>query len=397
MSINTLICTVGTSLFYPNLAQLPDAAGYEAWVAKQPATDRPHLTSERIQALVQAYQARDPAAMARALTALPGTARLCGAEINSIADLISHGYCASPSNLHFCASQTGDGQLIAEVLRHYYTLQGMPVQVETIADLQDEDPKRFRTKGLRNLAKTVCRIIRDYGASWCAINATGGYKAQIAIGVLMGQALGVPVYYKHERFSEIIAFPPLPISLDHQLWMEHGGLFAALNRHEVLTHDQLADDDAPDWDERLETLVEYVEIDGIRHLELSPTGQIFYETFAGQFASERDQFLPPVVPPARKQRPSLEAHNWNNAREPIKAFMQRLTDECGYVLGCRTHYWNPKLSRANLFRLWGDKVEGVFSNGSWTVKIVVETLATTSGQRAAVVADLNARLGEWGY
>lgn len=397
MPINTLICTVGTSLFYPNIAYLPDTAGYAAWVAKQPATDRPYLTRERIQELARAYQARDSAAMARVLAALPGTTRMCGAEINSITDLISHAYCASPSNLHFCASQTGDGQLIAEVLRHYYTLQGMPARVETIADLQDEDPKRFRTKGLRNLAKTVCRIIRDYGAPWCAINATGGYKAQIAIGVLMGQALGVPVYYKHERFSEIIAFPPMPISLDHQLWMEHSGLFAALNRHEVLSRDQLVDDGARDWDERLETLVEYVDIDGIRHLELSPTGQIFYETFAGQFASERDQFLPPAVPTARKQPPSLEDHNWGNARDAIRAFMQRLTDECGYVRGCRTHYWNPALSRATLFRLWGDKVEGVFSNRTWTVKIVVDTLATTTGQRAAVVADLNARLGEWGY
>ena len=82
------------------------------------------------------------------------------------------------------------------------------VEAREIDDLQDADPKRFRTKGLRNLAKVVCGVIRDYGAANCAINATGGYKAQIAIAVLMGQALGVPVYYKHERFDEIIAFPP---------------------------------------------------------------------------------------------------------------------------------------------------------------------------------------------
>lgn len=81
---NTLISTVGTSLFYPNLANLPDAAGYETWLAKQPAREREHLTCERVSALAMAYRERDPATIARALVALPPTTRLCGAEINSI-------------------------------------------------------------------------------------------------------------------------------------------------------------------------------------------------------------------------------------------------------------------------------------------------------------------------
>jgi hypothetical protein len=46
-----------------------------------------------------------------------------------------------------------------------------------------------------------------------------------------------------------------------------------------------------------------------------------------------------------------------------------------------------------LFRLRGEDIEGVFSNGSWTVKIIVETSATTTGQREACIADLNHRIG----
>jgi hypothetical protein len=277
-------------------------------------------------------------------------------------------------------------------MQHYYELQDYPVELHSIADLQDQDPKRFRTKGLRNLAKTVCRIIRERGAPYCAINATGGYKAQIAIGVLMGQALGVPVYYKHELFSEIIAFPPMPISLDHALWMRQSGLLAALDRHDVLRE---VDVDLDEWDERLETLVERVTIDGEIYLEISPTGQIFHETFQGRFASERDRFLPPSVPVARKTKPAINDHSWGSARGPIAAFIQRIIDECPYVQGCRTHYWNSALSRACLFRLKGEEIEGVFSNGSWTVKIIIETSATTSGQREACTADLNYRLGGW--
>ena len=43
------------------------------------------------------------------------------------------------------------------------------------------------------------------------------------------------------------------------------------------------------------------------------------------------------------------------------------------------------------FRLGSDGVEGVFSDGRYTVKFRVETSAKTAGQQAAVVAALN----EW--
>lgn len=389
---NTLICTVGTSLLRPNLVGLPDASHYEDWLQRQPPVDRPHLTPETVANLSAAFTQRDTLKVANVLAQLPGATRLCGAEINSITDLLAHGHCQERSTLLFCHSDTVEGQQVAEILRHYYERREYPVKLHGIEDLQDSDPKRFRTKGLRNLAKTVCRIIRERGAPYCAINATGGYKAQIAIGVLMGQALGTPVYYKHELFSEIIAFPPMPISLDHALWMRHSGLLAALDRHEVLRE---ADLDLEDWDERLETLVERVLIDGDAYLEISPTGQIFHETFQGRFQSDRDQFLPPPVPAARKVRPTLNDHSWGNARGPIEDFMQRLTEECPYVQKCRTHYWHPSLSRASLFRLKGEEIEGVFSNGVWTVKIIVETSATTAGQREACAADLNHRIGLW--
>lgn len=392
---NNLICTIGTSLFRPNLLNLPTEQSYEVWLTnylKNNKNDGPHLQRELILELNNNFYHNNWRGIASCLLRLPGWIRLNGAEINSITDLIGRGYCQERSTLLFCHSDTEEGRQVAEILRHYYELQNYPVVLYGIPDLQDADPKRFRTKGLRNLAKVVCRIIRERGAPYCAINATGGYKAQIAIGVLMGQALEVPVYYKHELFSEIIAFPPMPISLDHALWMRHSGLLAALDRHDVLREAEL---DIEDWDERLETLVERVPIDGDTYLEISPTGQIFHETFQGRFESDRDQFLPPSVPAAQKAKPTLNDHSWGSARGPIVVFMQRLIEECPYVQACRTHYWHPSLSRATLFRLKGEEIEGVFSNGSWTVKIIVETSATTAGQREACVAALNDRIGSW--
>src|SRR5439155_4048736 len=125
-----------------------------------------------------------------------------------------------------------------------------PVETIRVPDLQDRDPRLFRTRGLRNLAREICAVIRQRSAVACAIDATGGYKAQIAIAVLLGQALGVPVYYKHEHFSEIIAFPPLPVAFDFTVWMRASGLLFGLAREP-----RPADEHADDWDERCESLV----------------------------------------------------------------------------------------------------------------------------------------------
>src|SRR5262249_24328814 len=157
------------------------------------------------------------------------TDRLCGAESNSIASLVATGRVPAGCGLFFFHSATDQGRDIAAILTGYYRDRGhSPVEAIEVRDLQDADPKRFPTHGLRNLARLLCKVIRDYSPAACALNATGGYKAQIAIAVLLGQALGVPVYYKHEQFAEIIAFPPMPVALDFEVWMRVSGMLYAL-------------------------------------------------------------------------------------------------------------------------------------------------------------------------
>jgi putative CRISPR-associated protein (TIGR02619 family) len=266
---HTVICTVGTSLF-SNLKAL--------------RLDDPDPTRA---ALARSFADRDWDGILAGLVALPRGERLCGAELGSLASLIAKGYAVANANLAFCHSDTPDGHAIGGILAGYYRQEGHPiVSPRTIEDLQDADPRRFRTRGLRNLAKTVCRVIREYGPASCAINATGGYKAQIAIAVLMGQAIGVPVYYKHELFDEIIAFPPMPVALDFEAWMRLSGVLFALEK-DVQPADIL--DDEPDDAETLESLVDRTTVDGEDYLELSPTGQIFHETFRERFRSHRDQ------------------------------------------------------------------------------------------------------------
>lgn len=385
---HTLICTVGTSLFKPNLYGLPTEENYENWLARQPERDRPSFTPAIVKTLRASLADKDWQTLAQSLVQLASSTRLCGAEINSITDLIDRQYCAPNVTLIFCHSQTLEGKQIATILEHYYRRKGHRVELQQIDALQDIDPKQFKTKGLRNLSKTISQFIREWGAPYCAINATGGYKAQIAIAVLMGQALGVPVYYKHEQFSEIIEFPPMPIGLDFGLWLEKSGLLIVLDRPEMVEIQQVEEE----LDERIETLINRETIDGKTYLELSPTGQIFHETFKGRFTSNRDRIVPPPIPQEQKETPKLTDHGWGNARIPILNYLQHIVDHCSYVRRCRTHYWNPDLSSPSRFRQQGEQIEGILSNGTWTAKFYVDTSAMTEGQLAACIADLNQRI-----
>jgi len=369
---HTVICTVGTSLFRPNLAGLR---------ADDPEPNR--------QALARAYAAGDWEAVAAGLGTHGPTDRLCGAEINSLASLVAKGYAAADANLVFCHSDTADGQAIGRILEVYFRRAGhSSVQARTITDLQDRDPRLFRTRGLRNLAKEVCKVIRDYGPASCAINATGGYKAQIAVAVLMGQSLGVPVYYKHELFDEIISFPPMPVAFDFEAWMRLSGLLLVLQANL-----QPADlvEDYPDDAETLESLVDRETVDGVDYLELSPTGQIFHETFRERFRTTRDQVLPPAVPTGQKQPPHVEDSGHMHAVRGLKAFLEAVTAGVPQVVRCTTFWSHPDLPRPARFWVGAEGVEGQFSDGKALVKFRVETSATTPGLMAAVAA----RLNEW--
>ena len=409
---NTLICTVGTSLF-SNLGRLPTPENYEKWWKGQSESDRTHLSPEFVEKLRLAYGKiqeetksraegdRACKTLAQLLAELPDTVRLCGAEINSTSDLISREYCTRNDRLYFVHSATEQGRQIAAILTDYYRAKQHPVaEPQEIAYLQDKNPKQFKTKGLRNLVKKIGKIYQANKNKPCTINATGGYKAQIAIAVLMGQALGIPVYYKHERFSEIIAFPPMPISLDFELWQKNSGILQALERkkNDLMSWDEFSQDWGEfitEWDEKMEVTIERETIDGQVFVEMSPTGQIFHDTFKNRFDASKNEVLPPAVPLNQKKYPPLPKHDWKNAKKTILNFLKKVTDEGPYVCSCRTRYWNPDLPSVTQFGIRGDQIEGIFSNGTWTVKFYVDTSAKAPGQLIACMADLNLRLDNW--
>ena len=215
MTRTTLISTVGTSL-------LSNIKG-------QYRTD--FDVSEEVQKELQALlKAGNPSILAAHLAKLPADAKICGAEINSIEDAIKRRR-VEPRQLFFMVSDTKDGEFVGKILESYYVerdISGLQLADSIkIDDLQDEKPNRFRVYGLRNLVRELGQLVRRYTSEAVVIDATGGYKAQIAIAVVFGQVLQISVLYRHERFSEIIDFPPLPVAFDYSLLGENAALMAA--------------------------------------------------------------------------------------------------------------------------------------------------------------------------
>ena len=338
-------------------------------------------------ALAQAYSEKNWSEVATQLHKIDPTERLCGAEINSVTDLLAQ-QVIEIGNLHLFHSETDDGKAIAKILKAYFTEDRWCVQIHCIEGLRDDAPDLFRTQGLRNLAKLFGEQVREsrQNSIPCAINATGGYKAQIAIAVLMGQALDIPVYYKHERFDVIIPFPPMPVALDFSLWQRASGMFMVLSRTNACEQWK---NFSEDWDERFEPLVNRVRIDNEDYLSLSATGQIFHETFRSRFQQLKATNLPRAASKRQKEQPKLGNHAYNQARDSISHYLQEVTDAKPYVRYCHSTYWNPDLSESTRFRLSREEVQGIYSDATWCVKFKVVTTTEDKNQLPVVVADLN--------
>ncbi|MBI4853199.1 MAG: putative CRISPR-associated protein [Acidobacteria bacterium] len=260
---NTLICTVGTSLFESNLRNLS---------AKTP--NAPSNWEE----IKSAYDSENWKKLAVEINKVPPTERVCGAEINTVEETKRKNWLGL-ENLIFLVSDTPNGKNTGIFLKEYFSrrndLNLKNLDYEVINELQDERPKDFKIHGLRNLVRSAGYYINRFGGPDCiAIDATGGYKAQIAIAVIVGQALNIPVFYKHERFSEIIDFPPLPISFDHEILASNSDLLTDFERGKVFTSNELGN-----IDEKLRVLLTEVVADGKSLYELSAIGQIYLTGF----------------------------------------------------------------------------------------------------------------------
>jgi len=303
---STLLCTVGTSLLETNIARLPNV---------------PFEPPVGWEALKQAFERSQWQQLAQLLLEISPTHRVCGAEINTIEEAVKHKWIRL-QNLVLLVSDTERGRQTGEVLKHYFRarrdLNLQNVEYDVIEALQDADPKEFRTRGLRNLVRRIGHFVQRFGREYVAIDATGGYKAQIAVAVIIGQAMDIPVFYKHERFSEIIDFPPLPVSFDWDVLAENADLLALFERGKAFSSEEIGE-----VDDRLRVLLTEEEVDGQTLYELSPIGQIYMESFR-----IRHPRPPQLVPAENREPPRLREHHYPTG---LREFMHKVWQENNWI------------------------------------------------------------------
>jgi putative CRISPR-associated protein (TIGR02619 family) len=363
---DTLICTVGTSL-KNNILREPASSLYR------------FLQDGNVKGISLELLNRSP------------EDRLCGAEINSIHGIIKGKLLGRCENLVLLVSNTEDGDLIGRILMQVYANPRNPerfekVEFRVIDGLTDQDVKRFRNDGLRNLVRLIGKEARLKGSERLLINATGGYKAQISFAGMIGQALDIPVCYLFERFSEVIQLPPQPVSLDLGFWLDHAELFYDLEEGIVSARSFIH------RDEKFHTLVDEADDGGQWIACLSATGQLYHEGFRHKFQHHSETVLPPdsgIAPEMKKIR--YEDAN-QGKHKGLATFMNKLCKR-PYVKEIYTHYFNPQLSSSIRFRRSAKglpgQVEGTFGNAGATTKFDIITTAKDVRQLQACIADLS--------
>ncbi|MBF6593294.1 MAG: putative CRISPR-associated protein [Thermaceae bacterium] len=135
------------------------------------------------------------------------------AETNSLSHLLRAG-----DRVELLHSDTEDGHWCAEHVAMYLRKQDFPVELRKVSGLAYE-AKGFVDYGLRQFVQLLAGRIRQakrQGSS-VGINATGGFKAEIAYATALGLVFKIPVYYIHEKFGDIVTLPPSPFGWDNTL------------------------------------------------------------------------------------------------------------------------------------------------------------------------------------
>lgn len=363
-----LITTAGTSLM-GNLAQLPDGSSLKNCLTLKKAPQ-----------------------LARELCLLDENERICGAEINSVSSILAQNLLHDRFFHIILVSDTEPGDFVGQVLEHYYTTRHNKksrftnVEVYRVEGLTSHDARTFKNQGLKNLVRLMGSTVRAHGPHRILINATGGYKAQISFAGMIGQALDIPVCYMFEKFGEVIILPPQPVSFDFDFWLAYYPLFSLLNG--VMEKDNRWD--LPD--ERFQSLVDYIAIDGKHLYELTPTGQLFHETFRSRFKFRKKELLPaPSMVVLEDRKITFEDGN-HNKHKGLKRWLEKII-AVDFVNGIYTHYYNPDLERGNDFRRTKSdsisELEGYYSNNGALTKFTILTTAKNMQQRNAAIVWLN--------
>lgn len=237
------------------------------------------------------------------------------AETNSLLRVLQAG-----DEIVLLHSDTFEGARAAELLEQYWQQQGVPCRRVRIPGLAYE-AQGFVDYGLKNFVRTLAGEIRKAARAQkeVIINATGGFKAEIAYATALGLVFKVPVCYIHEKFGEIVTLPPSPFGWDSSLFVWYADFFDWLTEGEGVRPKAEVAPRAALLPEDAQVLLEDFELDGQVYVGLSPLGDAYLEAFRGEL--EQAQSVPIyLAPKALETWQKLEP----TAQERYRKLLQRL-------------------------------------------------------------------------
>ncbi len=144
------------------------------------------------------------------------------AELSSIFRIINREVSDEIDEIVLCfvISDTPQGKLVYNTLERFFQekyrdYRGIPIKVyyDVASGLTYVDAEHV-SKGLPSVPVIVSRWIRNMqDVGKVALNVTAGFKAECIYAAFVGILSGIPTYYIHEKFRDVIRLPPLPEKL----------------------------------------------------------------------------------------------------------------------------------------------------------------------------------------
>ena len=158
--------------------------------------------------------------------------RAASAETNALDRLLEEG-----DRAVLLYSQTSEGKRCAELIQTHiqrtYRCETEEVQGLSYAE------RGFVQYGLKNFVQALAKYIRAAKRDGLEpiINATGGFKAEIAYATAVGLVFKTPVKYIHEKFGDIVTLPVTPFGWDSSIFALNKPFFDWIEDEPRLTQD----------------------------------------------------------------------------------------------------------------------------------------------------------------
>jgi putative CRISPR-associated protein (TIGR02619 family) len=123
--------------------------------------------------------------------------------------------------LYFLATKSPACEACARALVEFYRGKDRYDVKEPV--LLTKLSQEYFDEGLKELVNRIAAIIGEERllGNDVIINATGGYKPEVAYATLTGILQGVRAFYIYEAFDKTVELPPLPVSFDLNVWHRH--------------------------------------------------------------------------------------------------------------------------------------------------------------------------------